>query len=270
MAIANYKKYLLFYVGMGLVILHLHLSRQFGTSVFFNRGFMFWMVSLLLLWQKKDRLCMKSDRLSCFVGTLILSLVFYKSLHLFPEDFFLRISPLLSFLGWGLLASGVKGLKQYYKQLFLVTFLAIPWELIYIFDVSQITAKFSTFILWLLGFEVTRQGVWIIMPTGSVEVYNGCSGLRTILQLLGLSWIVLTIIPTRWKTKILLAIAAIVLGFIVNGMRVALMAVLIALGDRTGFNYWHTGNGSLIFSAIAVFLFGIVCIKAFATEQFTK
>ena len=267
MAIAKNKKYLLSYLGIGLVILHLYLSQQLGTSVFFNRGFLFWMVSLLLLWQKKDRLCLNSDRTSCFVGTLILSLVLYKSLHLFPEDFFLRISPLLSFSGWGLLASGVKGLKQYYKQLFLLLFLAIPWELIYIFDVSQVTAKFSTFILWLLGFEVIRQGVWIILPTGSVEVYSGCSGVRTILQLLGLSWIVLTLIPSNWKSKILLPTAAIVLGFIVNGMRVALMAVLVALEDRNGFTYWHTGNGSLIFSAIAVFLFGIVCFKAFATND---
>lgn len=267
MTIGNNKKYLLFYLGIGLVILHLYLSQQFGTSVFFNRGFLFWMVSLLLLWQKKDRLNLESDRPSCFVGTLILSLVLYKSLHLFPEDFFLRIFPLLSFLGWSLLASGVKGLKQYYQQLFLWLFLAIPWELIYIFNVSLVTAKFSTFILWLLGFEVTRQGVWIILPTGSVEVYRGCSGVRTILQLLGLSWIVLTIIPSNWKSKTLLPIAAIVLGFIVNGMRVALMAVLVALSDSAGFNYWHTGNGSLIFSAIAVFLFGIVCFKAFARNN---
>lgn len=267
MTINNHKKYLLLYIGIGLVILHLHLSQQFGTSVFFNRGFLFWMVSLLLLWQKKDRLCLSSDRFSCFIGTSILSLVLYKSLHLFPEDFFLRISPLLSFLGWGLLASGIKGLKQYYKQLFLLLFLSIPWELIYIFNVSLVTAKFSTFILWLLGFEVTRQGVWIVLPTGSVEVYNGCSGVRIILQLLGLSWIVLTIIPSKWKSKILLPIAAIVLGFIVNGMRVALMAVLVALSDSAGFDYWHTGNGSLIFSAIAVCLFGIVCFKAFAMND---
>ena len=267
MAIGKQKKYLLLYVGIGLVTLHLNLSRQLGTSVFFNRSFLFWMVSLLLLWQKKARLYLESDRYSCFVGTLILSLVLYKSLHLFPEDLFLRIFPLLSLLGWGLLASGMKELKQYYKQLFLLLFLAIPWELVYIFDVSLVTAKFSTFILWLLGFEVTRKGVWIVMPTGSVEVYSGCSGVRTILQLLGLSWIVLTIIPTNWKSKILLPIAAIVLGFIVNGMRVALMAVLVALSDSAGFNYWHTGNGSLIFSAISVCLFGIVCFKAFATKN---
>ena len=261
------QRYLLFYIGVALVILHLNLSLQFGTSGLFNRAFLFWMVALLLLGQKQDRLFIKSNRFSSFIGTSILALVLYKSLHLFPEDFFLRISPLLSFLGWSLLASGIKGLKQYHQQLFLLLFLAIPWELIYLFDVSQVTAKFSTFILWLLGFEVTRQGVWIMMPTGSIEVYHGCSGVRTILQLLGLSWIVLTIIPTNCQQKTLLPIAAILLGFMVNGGRVALMAVLVALSDNEGFAYWHTGNGSLIFSAIAVLMFGLVCTQAISADS---
>ena len=64
---------------------------------------------------------------------------------------------------------------------------------------------------------MTRQGVWIILPTGSVEVYNCCSGLRTILQLLGLSWNLLTLLRTSWQLKAILTIAAIGLGFLVNG-----------------------------------------------------
>ncbi|GAB4523359.1 MAG: hypothetical protein Tsb0014_00790 [Pleurocapsa sp.] len=261
------KYYLLSGIGIGLIALHLSLSDQWGRPGFFGHSFLFWMVALLLLWQKRDRLDLESDTVSSFIGTSILTLVLYKSLHLFPEDFFLRIFPPLSLLGWGLLASGVKGLKQYYQQLFLVLFLAIPWEFVYIFDLSLVTAKFSTFILWILGFTVTRQGVWIIMPLGSVEVYNGCSGLRIILQLLGLSWIVLTLIPTNWKAKLLLPIAAILLGFTINGFRVALMAVLIAMSNSAGFDYWHTGTGSLIFSAIAVLIFAATCYAIIPREN---
>lgn len=256
--IHNRIKYWLFGIGVGLVALHLNLS-QLGRPGFFNHSFLFWMVALLLLWQKRERISWQSDRHSCFVAIALLSLLLYRSLHLFPEDFFLRISPLLSLLVWGLLASGIKGLKQYASEFFLLSFLAIPWEFIYLFNVSEVTAKFSTFILWMLGFSVTRQGVWIIMPTGSVEVYNGCSGLRTILQLLGLSWILLTLVPTNWRQKIWLPIAAILLGFTINGIRVAIMAVLVAMSNSEGFKYWHTGTGSLIFSAIAVILFGTVC-----------
>ena len=266
--IRDRQKYCLFGIGIGLVALHLNLSEQFGRPDFSSHSFLFWMVVLPLLWEKTVKLHLESDTVSSFVGVSILTLVLYRSLHLFPEDFFLRISPLLSLLGWGLLASGSKGLKQYYQEFFLLLFLAIPWEFIYIWDISRITASFSAFILWLLGFEVARQGVWLIMPTGSVEVYNGCSGVRMILQLLGLSWIVLTIVPSNWRQKIWLPIAAILLGFVINGFRVALMAVLVALSNSEGFDYWHTGTGSLIFSAIAVLLFGGICLASLPRENF--
>ena len=180
----------------------------------------------------------------------------------------MRIFPLLSLLGWGLLASGFKGLKQYRQEIFLLSFLAVPWEFIYIYDVSQLTAKFSTFLLWSFGFEVTRQGVWIIMPTGSVEVYNGCSGVRTILQLLALSWIVLALIPPNWRQKTRLIAGAILLGFVVNGVRVALMAIVVALSNSEGFTYWHTGTGSLVFSAIAVLIFALICFTTLDRENF--
>ena len=252
------QEYWLTGIGVGLVALHLNLSQHARSS--FSYVFLFWIVVLFLLWEKRNKLNLRSDRLSNFLGILLISLTLYKSLHLFPEDYFLRIAPFSSLLGWGLLASGIKGLKQYRQELFLLLFLAIPWEFIYVFDVSQLTARFSTFILWILGFEVTRQGVWIILPTGSVEVYNGCSGVLTILQLLGLSWIVLTLIPTNWKVKLYLPIAAILLGFTVNAIRIALMTILVAMLNIDGFHYWHTGTGSLIFSAISVSIFSAICL----------
>ena len=144
----------------------------------------------------------------------------------------------------------------------------MPWELAYLWDISPLTARLANFILWLMGFDVVRQGVWLILPTGSVEVYTGCSGVKTILQLIGLSWVVLTIIKTSWKPKLYLPIAAIFLGFIVNGFRVALMAILIALADSAGFDYWHTGTGSLIFSGISVLLFGLACALTIPKESF--
>ena len=87
------------------------------------------------------------------------------------------------------------------------------------------------------------------------------------LQLLGLSWIVFAVSKTSWQQKIWLTIAAILIGFIVNGIRVALMAVLVALSDLQGFTYWHVGNGSLIFSAISVLIFGAICWKTIIRDN---
>lgn len=263
----NHTKFLLLATASNLIALNLNLSYRIGNSDFLFHSILFWVSALFLLWQKRDKLDLESDTISSVFGSVLLALVIYKSLHLFQGDYFIRIAPLLSLFGWGLLASGIKGLKQYWPEIFLLGFLAIPWELVYVLNISLITAKFSAFILWLLGFEVNLQGIWLILPTGSVEVYSGCSGVQMMLHLLGLSWIVLAIAKTNWPQKIWLPIAAILIGFIVNGIRVALMAVLVALSNLEGFTYWHVGNGSLIFSAISVLIFGIICIRTIIPEN---
>ncbi|MEL6552875.1 MAG: cyanoexosortase A [Cyanobacteria bacterium J06621_11] len=245
----------------GLAALHLNLTSHLGEPGLSSSSLLFWTAAALLGWNEQHKRDLSSSVVSSLVGISLLGIVLYKSLHLFEGDFFLRLSPLLSLLGWGLIASGFKGLKQYKKEIFLLSFLAIPWEFVYLFDVSLLTAKFSAFILWLLGFEITRQGVWIFLPTGSIEVYNGCSGVKMMMQLLGISWIVLTLVPTAWKQKVILPVVAIAIGFGLNGVRVALMAVLIAMSDSAGFDYWHVGTGSLVFSAIAVLCFGLASTK---------
>ena len=55
-----------------------------------------------------------------------------------------------------------------------------------------------------------------------------------------------------------IAVVSFALFFLVNGVRVALMAVLVALSDGEAFEYWHLGDGSLIFSAIAVFSLALI------------
>ena len=258
--------FILLFIGTTLITLHLNLTQQFSRADYLTQSLLFWSATVYLLWQKKGELHLKTDTFSILFACVLLALLLYKSLHLFSEDYFLQMSPILSFLVWGLLASGIKGLKQYLAEFFLLGFLAIPWSVIYIFDISLVTAKFSAFILSILGFEVTRQGVWIILPTGSVEVYNGCSGVQMSLQILGLSWIILAIASTNLQQKIWLPILAIAIGFFVNGVRVALMAILVALSDAEGFEYWHVGTGSLIFSAIAVVTFLTIWTKTISLE----
>jgi cyanoexosortase A len=87
-----------------------------------------------------------------------------------------------------------------------------------------------------------------------VEVYPGCSGVDAIVHLLSLSLLFFLLFPSDLKTKILLPLAAITIGFVANGIRVSLLAVIVALHEGKGFEYWHAGEGSLIFSMISAAL----------------
>jgi cyanoexosortase A len=161
-----------------------------------------------------------------------------------------------------------KGFKQYWQELFLLFFLGAP-ELVLspLIDVSGFTAQFSAFILWYLGFDVSRQGVYITLPQGGVEVFAGCSGLESMTHLLSLAVVYLLMFPTSWIKKVLVPVVAVSLAFVVNGLRVALMAVLAVSSNSEAFEYWHTGSGSAIFSMIAVLIFGLFCLFLMRQEE---
>jgi cyanoexosortase A len=181
---------------------------------------------------------------------------------------FIRATPFLSGISLALLASGTKGLKQYWQELLILAYTAIPPGLIGVFvDVPKLTAKFSAFILHYLGFEVVRKGIFLILEKGSVEVNHGCSGANVILQLLGMAVVFLLMFPTTVAQKIVVPLVAIISAFIVNAARVSLLAVLVSLSQPEAFKYWHEGSGSVIFSMIAVFIFGLFCWFAILKDQ---
>lgn len=129
-----------------------------------------------------------------------------------------------------------------------------------VFDISLWTAKFATVLLWYLGFEVVRQGVFIAVKNAIVEVYSGCSGIEQMLQLAGLSVVFLVLFPTTRVQKFLVPIVAVLIGFIINGFRVAVLAVLANPATKAAFEYWHKGDGSLLFSMMSVFGLGFFCL----------
>ncbi|GBF79126.1 exosortase [Aphanothece sacrum FPU1] len=123
------------------------------------------------------------------------------------------------------------------------------------FDPSSIAAQFSTFILWCINLNPVREGVYIHLSTGSVEVNKGCSGLEAMTYLLGISVIMLIMFPLKRIYNIIVPIVAISLGFMVNGFRIVLLTLLVASNKMEAFKYWHEGEGSLIVGMVAIGFF---------------
>ncbi|MGB3208937.1 MAG: cyanoexosortase A [Crinalium sp.] len=230
-----------------------------------------WCAALFLSWQQRHYLCLKSDVTSTIIGLLFIAWVMFRSLFSsITDDVFVNISPLISVLSICFLASGLNNLKQYTRELAIVFVSIFPSEpLLPILGkvigvdisilVSTITSKFSAFVLWYLGFETERLGVNIILPGGAITIYDRCSGLSDMILLLQIACIVLVIFSLGTYKKLILLITAVILAFIVNSVRVALMAFLVAFSNRSAFDYWHGGDGAQIFSTIAIFVFWWFC-----------
>ncbi|MBE9006339.1 cyanoexosortase A [Fortiea sp. LEGE XX443] len=218
-----------------------------------------------LIGDKKHKLNLESDIFSSVIGALIISIVLWFSKY-FPQGklfaVYTHLSPFIAALGLSLLASGVKGLKQYWQELVIIFFAGVPKVLIFalldITPLSVLTAKFSTLILWYSGFEVYLQDVYINLPTGGIKVAENCAGIEWICHLLGLSVIGLLMFPPDPKKRIFVPIVAVIIAFIVNAVRVAILAVIAANQDQqAAFKFWHVGDGSFVFGMITVIIFGL-------------
>jgi cyanoexosortase A len=246
-------------LGSTLIAIHLTCLWKLDQGETLGTSFVAWAAVCSLLWKRRNQLIFESGPLGVMLGILFIALALIKSQSLASVDPLIRIFPLISALGLMLMTSGLKLLKQYWQPLLILGSLVIHHGyLSQLFDLSKIQAAWAVELLWLIGYETSRQGVNIVFPTGSVEVNPGCSGYNSILQLLQLSIIFLIIFSTRKRYKFLVPIAAIVIGFLVNVVRVSIMAVL-SLNNQIAFKYWHDGDGSLIFSMIAVSIFSVIC-----------
>jgi cyanoexosortase A len=246
-------------IAAGASVIQFTLFSKSGDAPLVGNGVLFWGVAMYLLWERRDRLRLNSSLFASLVGALLLSIWMVKGATLYHEDPFIYISPVISLLGLVLIASGFSGLKQYWQEFLIISFLVPPAGLLSkVIDISELSAKAAALILTSLTYNIRRQGVFIFLPNGGVEVYSGCSGIVNIVQLVGVSVILLLMFPTSWTKRWLLMLSAIITSFTVNAFRIALMAVLTVNIDKRTFEYWHKGDGSLIFSTIAVLILCII------------
>lgn len=257
----------LFLIGLGIVALNLITLSNASKPELLNTSILLWIAVGSIIWEKRNFLNFQSDLFSTCLGATLITFVLLRSVSYAGYNF--RFSPLASFLGLILLTSGTKSFCQFKKEILILSlpilsaFVEIALNL---FNLSLITAKFSGFVLWYLGFEVVREGLFLILPTGIVEVYHACSGASLILMMLTVSVLFLIFFPISSIQKFFCVLGAILVGFVVNSARVALMAILVAYSNIEAFEYWHGGDGALVFSLIAVLIFSFYCWLAFLRQ----
>jgi len=238
------------------------LARLDGSSNRLVVDGLFWAAALTVLWQRRRELELRSDPVSTAIGAGLLGLLVAKSLSLFWfETTFLRLTPLLVFAGLVLVASGWR-VWQYGRELGIFLLLVFPFEqlngwLKNTANLSQLTAAVSNFMLHYVGFDVAREGIRLLLPSGSVIVGYECTGGEVILLLLELSLLFILVFPLTWRGRAGLLGGAIAIGFFLGTVRVGILAVLVH--DSEKFDFWHGDPGNQIFSMVAMLGYGALC-----------
>lgn len=222
-----------------------------------------WAVAILLVIRDRPKFKFETTPSAIAAGTLLIVWVLTKSLLTRRVyDVLFILIPIMATIGIALIASGWKGLKQYWQPILLAATLGIPTSFLFaaierVIPVNVFTAQFANSALWYGGVKVMQEGISIVSQYGAVEVARGCAGLPPILMLLRITLMFVFVFPAeRWQMWIMFP-SAIAIAFIVNSLRVSLLVLISQQEDL--FKYWHSGDGSQIFSVIAVSILLALC-----------
>ena len=136
--------------------------------------------------------------------------------------------------------------------------------------ISLLTARISG--LWLggLGLDVLVNARSVLLPGGGVQVMGPCNGLDMMAQILCVAVIFQLAFPIRsWASRLQVFLVAPLIGLICNTFRIALLALFAGYGHSKGswlFDFFHEDTGSLIFSGVAVLMFGMVYMRLLERE----
>lgn len=253
-------------VAFALIALHLQLYWRFtGNFNYISIELIGWSAVGFSLWCRRDRIVLKQERVGQFCGWFLIALMLVRGLTLrYASNSILGLNPLMIGIAIAGIAVGFQQCKHYLRELLLIAVLAFPLDQIvrvvdHLVHASILTAQYSHALMWYCGFLVQREGTLLLLPSGTVDIYLGCSGLEGILISLKIAVFFLLVYPTLWKEKLFVPAIAILSAFIVNGFRIMLLACLVANKDTAGFEYWHGDQGAQIFSMISMTIFSSYC-----------
>jgi exosortase/archaeosortase family protein len=83
--------------------------------------------------------------------------------------------------------------------------------------------------------------------------------MRSMFFLFGLAIFFLVLFPPPGRLRKLIALpTAVAIAFVVNAFRVALLIILVSESKRAAFEYWHLGEGALVFESASVVIFVVL------------
>lgn len=211
------------------------------------------------------------------LGFVILAWCLIRSGLILDRDTVIYALAPLEVIGLALLCTPMRRITEFWHQILILTLvpLSLVGEKLYPEELLSVTtAAMASMLLSLLGFDVSTYGrVVTISGQASVSVMERCSGYEQIAQVTSIAIIFLLAFPLRsFMNKLLVLFAAPVIAIISNTFRVALLNLIIYIEflrnskDDWWFIFFHEGEGSLVFSAIAVCIFSWFYLKVLDKE----
>ncbi|MDB9489082.1 cyanoexosortase A system-associated protein [Dolichospermum circinale CS-534/05] len=259
----NYTFLLLFIFGL---ISAINLTLYWRVEQNFNQWFLELTLYGSILWhlyQQRYDLTLVSVFPANFIGCCLIIIPYLNANFSVQEiSIFWYFLPLITSVGFALLASGFQGIKQFRRYLVITAIFPLVEILVkllgMLIKITVISAKFTSFLLWYLGFDSTTQGTLVYVNNGIIDVLSECTAIPLLILLLKVSFLLIILFPSFLKNIYLPFILSVVISGVFSVIRLAIIALVVT--DKPAFNYWHGSQGGDIFALLSFLLFGIIIL----------
>jgi exosortase B len=250
---------------IGLVAMYLPTYMVLANTVWASdeqgHGPIILVVSIWLMWRKKDEYLALPDQPARVAGSLLLAfgLALYVLGRTQQLDTFEVLSQILVLSAVFLLMKGWNALRLMAFPLFFMIFMVpLPSILVQIVTVplKMAVSWCAEAILYAFGYPVARTGVVISVGQYQLLVADACAGLNSMFTLEALGLLYLNLMNYKSMARnVLLAILIIPISFAANIIRVMILVlVTYHFGDAAGQGFVHGFAGMVLFMVALVLI----------------
>jgi exosortase D (VPLPA-CTERM-specific) len=235
----------------------------------YGYGFLIAALVPLLLWRRWQTLVSESGG-ARWPGVVILLLAQLSSvIAALGESYFIeQIALIISMMGIGLIVFGWGAMRTLLPiSVLLLLTIPLPYTLqaMLTIKLQLISTDLGVTIIQLLGIPVYVEGNIIDLGSYKLQVTEACSGLRYLLPLVCMSFLVAYLYKAAFWKKVVVVISAAPITIVINSFRIAVTALLVNnFGTQMADGFIHQFEGWIIF-LVGVALLGF---EIFALEGF--
>jgi len=227
----------------------------------FSHGFLVPPISLYLVWKRKERLISPSRPSNWGLLLLLFGMMLLLFGGLAAESFSQRLSMLVVIAGIVLFLLGKEHLKTIaFPLIFLILMIPLPSIILQkvTFPMQLFVSRCAADSLELVGIPVLLEGNIIHLASGTLDVAEPCSGIRSIVSLLTVGTLIAYFKNKILWQRVLVIIASLPIAVVVNIFRVASTGFLsYHYGPKAAGTFFHELSGFFLFLMAAALFYGL-------------
>ena len=136
-------------------------------------------------------------------------------------------------------------------------------------NLNHLSAVCSTYLLSIFSeMKLQVNSEYFYNDQFSIKIGANCSSVpQIVISLFSILAIYICCKINSFKIKTFIVLIAVMIAFITNVFRIALMGYFVSIEKMNLFHFWHDGAGSLLFSFVVMFLISLIYYLMWCKEN---